>query len=160
MLSKNILKQLLALQTKKGRKLKEKFLVEGARLCQEALESEWRVEQIYCSADFKESENGKKLLAQAKPKKINPLLVQEKVIRKIAETQTPQGIVALVQKKNFSLKEVLVQNPSTILALENIQDPGNLGTIIRTADAGGVKAILLSLFEPLSRKNCGYLRRS
>ena len=144
MLSKKILKELLELQTKKGRKLKEKFLIEGVRLCQEAIESDWRIEQLYYSQSFPESENGEKILLQAKQKKINFILVQEKVIKKLAETETPQGIVALVQKKNFSLKEVLAQNPTIILALENLKDPGNLGTIIRTADACGVQAVLSS----------------
>ncbi len=144
MLTKKILKELFELQTKKGRKLKEKFLIEGARLCQEAIESNWRIEQIYYSQSFSESENGQKILRKARQKKINLILVQEKVIRKIAETETPQGIMALVQKKGFSLKEVLAQNPQVILALENLKDPGNLGTIIRTADACGVNAVLLS----------------
>lgn len=144
MISKNILKQLLELQTKKGRKLKDKFLIEGARLCQEAIQSDWTVEQIYYSQSFKESEWGKKILQQAKARKINTLLVQEKVIDKIAETMTPQGVVALVQKKNFSLKQLLSKNPGVILGLENIKDPGNLGTIIRTADACGVDTVLLS----------------
>ncbi len=144
MISKNLLKQLLELQTKKGRKLKDRFLIEGARLCQEALQSEWGVEQIYYSQSFKDSEAGRKILSQAQEKKSNLLLVQEKVIYKIAETQTPQGIVALVQKKNFSLKQILGKNPGVILGLENIKDPGNLGTIIRTADACGVDSILLS----------------
>jgi len=49
-----------------------------------------------------------------------------------------------VQKKNFSWKEVLAKSPNTILALDNIKDPGNLGTMLRTADATGVPAVLLS----------------
>ena len=144
MISKNLLKQLLELQTKKGRKLKDKFLLEGARLCQEAIQSDWEVEQIFYSQSFQDSEAGKNILNLAKPKKIGMLLVQEKVITKIAETETPQGIVALVQKKRFSLKDVLAKSPDTILALDNIKDPGNLGTILRTADAAGVFAVLLS----------------
>jgi len=144
MISKNLLKQLLELQTKKGRKLKDKFLIEGARLCREAIESDWLVEQIFYSQSFLDLDLGNKILQQAKLRKINTLLVQEKVIKKIAETETPQGIVALVQKKNFSWKEVLAKSPNIILALDNIKDPGNLGTMLRTADAAGVEAVLLS----------------
>ncbi len=144
MISKNLLKQLLELQTKKGRKLKDKFLIEGARLCQEALQSDWAVDQIYYSQSFKDSQFGKYVLQQAKERKIDTLLVQEKAINKIAETKTPQGVVALVSKKSFLLKPVLIKNPQVILGLENIKDPGNLGTIIRTADACGVEAVLLS----------------
>jgi len=144
MISKNLLKQLLELQTKKGRKLKDKFLLEGARLCQEAIQSDWPVEQIFYSQSFQDSEAGRKVLNLAEQKKINLLLVQEKVITKMAETETPQGIVALVQKKRFSLKDVLAKSPDTILALDNIKDPGNLGTMLRTADAAGVSAVLLS----------------
>jgi TrmH family RNA methyltransferase len=144
MISKNLLKELLELQTKKGRKLKDKFLLEGARLCQEAIESDWKVEQIFYSLSFQESEAGRKILNLARPKKISMLLVQEKAINKIAETETPQGIVALVQKRNFSLKDVLAKSPAIILALDNIKDPGNLGTMLRTADAAGVGTVLLS----------------
>jgi len=144
MISQNFLKQLLELQTKKGRKLKDRFLIEGARLCQEAIQSDWKVEQIFYSQSFQNSDLSSKILQQAKLKKINSLLVQEKVINKIAETETPQGIVALVQKRDFSLRHVLTKNPPIILALENIKDPGNLGTILRTADAAGVGTVLLS----------------
>lgn len=144
MISKNQLKQLLELQTKKGRKLKDKFLIEGARLCQEAIQSEWKVEQLYYSQSFADSENGRNILNLAKQKRINLVLLQEKEINKMAETETPQGIVALVHKKSFSLKDGLAKSPDIILALDNIKDPGNLGTILRTADAAGVGAVLLS----------------
>ena len=144
MLTQARLKKLLSYQQKKGRRQSHLFLVEGTRLTQEALNSDWKVVELYYSQTLKDSEAGQRLLKLASEKKVTTLEVQEKAIRKMAETETPQGVVAVVEKKRFDLDRFLRQTPEFILALENIKDPGNLGTIIRTADALEVDGIFLS----------------
>lgn len=144
MLTQARLKKLLSYQQKKGRRQSHLFLVEGTRLTQEALNSDWRVLELYYSRELNNSENGTKLLKLGREKKVSALEVQEKSIRKMAETETPQGVVAVVEKKRFDLDQFLQQTPEFIIAIENLKDPGNLGTIIRTADALGGDGIFLS----------------
>ena len=144
MLTRARLKQVLSFQQKKGRRKGNLFLVEGTRLVQEALLSDWPVAELYYSRSFKESEAAEKIFSLTRKKKIDTMEVQEKAIRKMAETETPQGVVAVVKKKNFELETFLQSKPEFTLALEAIKDPGNLGTIIRTADAFGVDGIFIS----------------
>lgn len=71
-------------------------------------------------------------------------LVSEQVMDTISDTKTPQGVVSLVKRQHYTVKEVCERDNSLIMALENLQDPGNLGTIIRTAEGAGVTGILMS----------------
>lgn len=71
-------------------------------------------------------------------------LVSENVMHVIAATKTPQGVVSLVKRQHYAVEEVCSGSNPLIMALENLQDPGNLGTIIRTAEGAGVTGILMS----------------
>lgn len=144
MLSQARLKKILSYQQKKNRKKTNLFFVEGTRLTFEALKSDWQVSELYYSQDLRESETGKKLLSLAREKGVELTEVQAKVIRKMAETETPQGVVAVLEQKQFDLDRFLKKRPAFTLALENVKDPGNLGTIIRTGDALGVEGIFIS----------------
>ncbi|OGC92664.1 MAG: hypothetical protein A2142_05060 [candidate division Zixibacteria bacterium RBG_16_48_11] len=144
MLPKARLKKILSYQQKKSRKSDNSFVVEGTRLTEEALKSSWNVKELFYSHSFKDSAEGQMLLDLARRKRIEVTEVQEKVVRKMAETQTPQGVVAVVEHRSFDLELFLDQKPAFTLALESLKDPGNLGTIIRTADALGVEGIFLS----------------
>src|SRR5699024_12449066 len=117
------------INTRKGRLRANMFLVEGFHLIEEALESHWNIEQLIV-------EDGKEIptWVQSLPMTI----VSSSVFNDIAQTETPQGIAAVVQMKTLNF------NPTThVLLIDAIQDPGNLGTIIRTADAAGFSAIFL-----------------
>ncbi len=144
MLTKAQLKELLSYQQKKGRKKSNLFLVEGTRLTQEALLSVWEVKQLYCTHSFKENQSSAEILALAKKRGVKFLEIQERALRKMAETENPQGVVAVVEKRELNLDEFLKSQPELVIALDNIRDPGNLGTIIRTADALGVEGIFIS----------------
>ena len=74
-------------------------------------------------------------------------LVSENVMEKLTDTKTPQGVVSIVKRMIYTLDEVCGENVTDtplLLALENIQDPGNLGTIVRTAEGAGVTGIIMS----------------
>jgi TrmH family RNA methyltransferase len=73
----------------------------------------------------------------------NAVTFSGRLFAKLSSTQSPQGIIAVVEKKHYSIEET-VKKSSLLIVLENIQDPGNLGTIIRSADAFGVSAIFVS----------------
>ncbi|AKG04165.1 RNA methyltransferase [Salimicrobium jeotgali] len=104
------------------------FLVEGYHLVEEVVNSDWEVKELIVQEESRVpfSYEG------------NKELVSEAVMKEITETETPQGIMAVVYKK-----EEGVETGSRFLLLDTIQDPGNLGTLIRTADAAGFDAVLI-----------------
>ncbi len=80
-------------------------------------------------------------------------LVSDDVMKKMSDTDTPQGILAVSRIPAFSLDEILEKKPSALIFLEDIQDPGNLGTILRTAEGAGISGVIMSkntvdLFSP------------
>ncbi len=147
MVSKNRLKYLSSLTKKKFRRIEKKFIVEGTRAVLEGLRSPYVCEEIFIS-DF-HSGSTDEIIKIAEQKSIPLQNVSEKEMEKFTETKTPQSVSALFYiKENFHLTE-----KAPFIALDNIADPGNLGTIIRTCDWFGLKNILLSdksveLFNP------------
>lgn len=71
-------------------------------------------------------------------------VVEDSVFRVMSDTQTPQGILSILRQQQYSLEELLQAPAPLFLVLENLQDPGNLGTILRTAEGAGVTGVLLS----------------
>ena len=134
-------KELAKLQ-KKSRLRDEKgiFLVEGPRMTEE-IPAE-RIEKVYASESFakKNKEFLEKLQAPVE-------LLTDTVFAYVSDTKTPQGILAIVKRLNYTMNDLMqVKNQKAphLVVLDNLQDPGNLGTIFRTAEAAGVTGILLS----------------
>ena len=122
----------------KERRERKLFVVEGKRLVQEA-PVEW-IEEIYLSERFYEA--GKMDLSLYQDKKIE--IVKDDIFRTLSATVHPQGVLAVVRQPEYLLKGLSGQGVCTILLLDDIQDPGNLGTIFRTAEAAGVSGVILS----------------
>ena len=76
--------------------------------------------------------------------KINIEVVSDRVIEKLSETQTPQGIVAVVHQLHIDLEDLIEAKPKLVVLLDRIQDPGNAGTILRAADAAGCDGVVFS----------------
>ncbi len=155
-------KQVVAWQTKaKERKKDNIFLVEGMKMFEEAPEKS--IKEVYieetlleklekavisekkAEADLEKAEDfeEKKELYE-KLKRVGYETVSTEVFRKMSDTQTPQGILAIVERPKYSLEKLLqVENPLFVV-LEDLQDPGNLGTIIRTGEGAGVSAVFMS----------------
>lgn len=132
------MKNLVKLNTKsKARKEQQVFVVEGEKLVFEAPKD--RIQKIYISEEYY---NRKKL--DHFEGQIPVEVVDNQVFKSVSDTVTPQGILAIISQRRVSLEEILkVKNPC-ILVLEDVQDPGNLGTIVRTAEAAGVTGIIMS----------------
>lgn len=114
------------LHSKKGRDQTGRFLIEGEHLIEEAWKSDWKVETVLTTADDENLFPGE------------CIGVSEAVMKELSETKSPQGIVAVCQKKQWHTPEQL---KGRFVLLDRVQDPGNVGTIIRTAlaaDAAGV----------------------
>ncbi len=146
MISKAKLKYLSALKQKKIRDQRQAFLIEGLRLCEEALDSDYEIAAaLICRGTAAaQSNRGEKLLAAFRTRGIAMDEISLSQLQEISETVHSQGIVCVAKKRAFDLNEFLKNQPDLLLALNAINDPGNLGVIIRTANWFGVKGIFLS----------------
>ena len=125
---------------KKARDAEGVFLVEGIRMFREIPEK--LLQEIYISESCEEKE-GKEIRRRASACGIRPELVSDGVFSHLSDTQTPQGILCVVRQLSYSLEEVADAPCPHMLVLDRLQDPGNVGTILRTAEGAGVTGILL-----------------
>lgn len=142
----------LLVQLQKKRKLREEkgvFLVEGIRMFRETPQE--LIKEIYVSETFYQTKKEEVGLERFSSNKIE--ILSDPVFLKVSETQTPQGILCIVKRKTYCLQTLLEAENAHLIVLEGLQDPGNVGTIIRTAEAAGVTGILMSkdtadLYQP------------
>ena len=140
-----IVKNIRKLKEKKYRDLSNCYVIEGIKLLKEAIEENAKIKQIViCDDCEKNGTLDKKLLYEIA--KYNCVYVTEKVFNILTDVANPQGVLAVIEKEN-NLTEIN-WNEDLILILDNLQDPGNLGTILRTADSANLKQIIVS-------KKCG-----
>ncbi|HYF83071.1 MAG TPA: RNA methyltransferase [Clostridia bacterium] len=138
------IKYIKALQLKKYRDEYGKFIIEGEKLLKEALDYKASISMVLFSESFAESERYGELEAALKSSNIPLYYSDERVFKEVGETETPQGVIAIVDKMEFNLDSILKKDELCIVLLDEVRDPGNAGTIIRTADACGIDAVLLS----------------
>jgi RNA methyltransferase, TrmH family len=139
--SNALIKQARALRQKKGRNESGMFLVEGIHHVGEVIEAGWDVETILYAPDLLTSAFANDLLARASHLRLQPVSAQ--VMESLADKENPQGILALVRARNTNLNDI--KSIQRAVALVSPQDPGNVGTILRTMDA--VKADVLFLLD-------------
>ncbi len=130
--SNELVKYTKSLHLKKSRDEHNEFIVEGKKMVQEAIEFGMSIRKIIiCDELFNE---------KIDTTNIDVEHVSQNVFEYLSDTKTPQGILAIVEKKDMSK----IGYGNIIFALEDIQDPGNLGTIIRTLDCAGINTLILS----------------
>ena len=127
------------LKQKKYRQQQGLFLAEGLRTVEEAVRY-GAVQSIFYTAI--EDDRTRAVLEEAAAKQIKLVCVSDKVLKKIAGTETPQGIIAVCEMRSKRLDEFLASG-KMLLVLDRVTDPGNIGTMLRTADAAGVGGLLL-----------------
>lgn len=127
------------LKQKKYRQQQGLFLAEGLRTVEEAVRY-GAVQSIFYTAI--EDDRTRAVLEEAAAKQIKLVCVSDKVLKKIADTETPQGIIAVCEKRSKRLDDFLASG-KMLLVLDRVTDPGNIGTMLRTADAAGVGGLLL-----------------
>ncbi|MFZ3171679.1 MAG: RNA methyltransferase [Carboxydocellales bacterium] len=166
------IKELVKLQLRKGRTEAGVFLIEGVRFVEEAFKAGIKPEQLVISPKLAETSRGQQLLTYCHQQGYPILEVEQRVLAKVADTEQPQGIVAVVTIPSYCWPDVLVEGTIPLfqrftdelkvqigkvmpcwLVVDGIQDPGNLGTIIRTAHGAGISGICLTpgtvdLFNP------------
>ena len=125
----SVVKNAKKLHQKKYRK--SAYLIEGWHLFEEAVQAGVTIEKIFALESYRDQ-------LAAFPQTI---WVSEEILLDLADTQTPQGIVAVIQKEEVGLPDF---SQGKFLFLEDVQDPGNVGTMIRTADAAGFTGVIVS----------------
>lgn len=153
-------KQVVAWQTKaKERKKDGIFIVEGLRMFEEAPLS-W-INQVYvsdkCLANLRDVAGRRQEAAGNMPgdrecavlrrlQQVSYEEVTEEVFAKMSDTQTPQGILCVLRRPTYTLEDVLSKDKKVplVMVLEDLQDPGNLGTILRTGEGAGISGVIMS----------------
>lgn len=134
-------KNIVSLQ-KKGKERRQQglFVIEGRKLFEEVLrDAPTALHEVYVTEAYLEVENQRKALGE-----VSYETVSDNVMKAMAETMEPQGILATVRIPSYDKNELLAKEDAVWIALEDLRDPGNLGTILRTAEAAGVTGVLLS----------------
>lgn len=148
--SNSQIKEIIKLQKQaRERKKTKKFIVEGIKMVLEAINFK-KLDKMYVSesAFEKTAQNiGKKL------EEISYEIVSDNVFKQISDTVTPQGVLAVVNMPEYDIKDILSDEKKSWVLLDDLRDPGNLGTIVRTSEGAGMSGVIMSresvdLFNP------------
>lgn len=137
----DLVKDIKKLKEKKYRDLLNKYIIEGVKLIEEAIKEKVDIEHVViCEDCMEEGIFDKKLMYEIA--KLDCVYVNSKVFSGLTDVMNPQGILAVVKKSNKEPK--INYDEDIIIVLDGIQDPGNLGTILRTVDSANLKQIIVS----------------
>lgn len=137
------IKQMESLLLRKHRQKQGLFRVEGVRLAEMAAESGWEIVFGLYTQELAKKERGGRLLARLRER--GPLYeISEQLARRVAATDTPQGIFLVMRQPAWRSMELQTTGAALYVVLDGVQDPGNAGTIIRTADAIGADGVILT----------------
>ena len=131
----NLFKEIKKLKEKKYRNQSKKYLIEGLRLVEEALKIMLRWKKVLYTESFR-TKHGDKLSFKSN---IEQIILSENLLKELSSTEKPQGIIAVVSIENKEMKE-----GDFIVLVDKVQDPGNMGTIIRTAHAVNASALIIT----------------
>ena len=120
---------------------KGEVAIEGMHLLEETIRAGLKLSSVFVSESA--TERARKLLPQLSAH-TETLLLPDEIFASAVPTETPQGIAALVKVKSFALDDALVPAPALLVIAAGLQDPGNLGTIVRSAEAFGATGLLLA----------------
>ena len=152
-LTKTELKNIQALSTKKERRAQQRFTAEGIRLLEESARFAVWPELLYYAPAML-NDRGKDLLARFEAARVTCTEIPSRQMKQLSETKTPQGMLGIFRTPSLSLVEQYRPRFRSILVCENISDPGNLGTLLRSALAFGFKLVILTgtAAEPFAPK--------
>lgn len=131
-------KNIIKLQKKaRARKEQNSFVVEGIKMFQEAPEKQ--IKEVYISKSLFE-----KSTLMEKLSRLSYEVVEDSVFIQMSDTKTPQGVLCVLEMFHYDLEQRLAYANGTWIILEDIQDPGNLGTILRTGEGAGIEGIIMT----------------
>jgi TrmH family RNA methyltransferase len=149
----SFVKRLRSLSEPKSRKKEKTFLIEGIKMVEEALRDNLGVKMVVAAPSLVQH-HGKGVLKLAESRGIEILWISERLMDALSESKTPQPVMAEIAMKQHSEEELLANEAGLIIIAHQLQDPGNLGTIIRTAEAVGASglAVTQNTVDPLNAK--------
>lgn len=141
------IRQLVQWQSRAKERKKDKvFVAEGIKMLEEA-PPDW-IREIYLSEELagrlQQAESERERVLWNKLVQAGFETVTAEVMKKAADTQTPQGVLTVLNRPSYDLEELLSRSNGLYVILEDLQDPGNLGTIVRTGEGAGVTGIIMS----------------
>ena len=125
------------IQKAKARREQDVFITEGIKMFLEADPD--KIKEVYVSKAFFD-----KGMAREKIEKCNYEILSDELFKKVSDTQTPQGVLCVMKQYHYRLEDLFQKVNPLFLILEDIQDPGNLGTMVRTAEGAGVDGIIMT----------------
>ena len=142
-LANPVVKDIKALSLKRYREETNSFVAEGLKLVIDALDLGWNLRTLVIAKAAMKKPIAAKTIARAVAYGALVLEANEKVIGAITRRDNPQGVIGVFEQKWQSLRDIRPAGEDVYIALDRVRDPGNLGTIIRTADAVGAKGMIL-----------------
>ncbi|HKV40466.1 MAG TPA: RNA methyltransferase [Blastocatellia bacterium] len=118
------------------------ILIEGIRLLEEALAVRAHFETVAFTTELESSDRGVALQDALRRVPCRGAQLSKQVMDYIAGTESPQGVAAIVSRPHFTLNDIFAESPQLIVVADALQDPGNLGTIVRTAEAAGATGLI------------------
>ena len=137
------IKEALDIKNKRSKYKHTAFIIEGPHLVEMALASGNKISTAFFTDSFRAKKDGQKILREIGKKTDEIFEVTEQIMRKLADTEAPQGIIATASYAEKNLEEIRFKSVPLIVAVDGVQEPGNLGTIIRTSDAAGADAVII-----------------
>lgn len=157
------IKNLVRLRDRRPRDQQKVFPVEGYRAIRRALEQKVPIRELYYAPDWFLGTNENELIDRAAASGARLFELPKPVFAKIAYRDRPEGLLAIIDQWETALSDLKLGDPPFLLVVESIEKPGNLGTILRSADAAGVDAVIVcdpvtDLFNPnVVRSSTGVL---
>lgn len=137
------MKELRALQTRKGREGNGRFLAEGIRVVEDLLASPLTVQWIATSSTLEDTERGRALVDFIDRLGIRRARMEDRELQSAAGTENSQGVIAVAEIPRLSMEAMQLSNPPhVVLVLDAVQDPGNFGTMLRSAEALGAVGVV------------------
>lgn len=127
----------------KNRMKESKFIIEGYRILTLALECNADIDYVFINEDFEIKNEHLKLLRMLENNEVKVYKTTNRNFKELVDTENTQGIIGVINFKEKNIEQSIDSSQKFVLVLDRIQDPGNMGTIIRTADAAGVDAIIV-----------------
>lgn len=132
----------LQLHERKYRRQRQQFLIEGLRFLRQAVSAHASVRMVFVTGAFAARADASTLLDGLRADGAEVLTVSDALLRRVADTETPQGIVAVVDAPRLGLEYLVLPPTPLVLVCDAVQDPGNIGALVRVADAAGAQAVL------------------
>ncbi len=142
--SNDLIKRLKSIERKKERAESGLFLAEGARLCEQGLAQSWTCEVLAVAASMQDRPHIEALARRATKVGARVVLVADRLMEKITHKDNPQSVVGAFRQKPLNLSDLPRPKAASLyIGLWEVRDPGNLGTILRTADCAGLSGVVM-----------------